>query len=340
MPTPASGSWGAARMSSTDGTTIAHVAARAGVSIATVSRVINGVANRAGAATAARVWQAVRELGYRPASAGQVLRQRQSRLVALLAANLDNPAMAAAAASIEAALRARGLVMVLCDTHDRASVQDEYLAEMRAHLARATVLLGAVASPQLSRLQQDGASLLFVNRRSPAGPAAFVGIDNRQAGADVAAFFRAQGVLAPGLIHGARSSSATAERIEGFLGAIGRPLRRIATSAAATHQRIGYECALDVLAPGRGRRGIFCLSDLIAYGAHRRLAEAGLRVPQDVVLVGFDDNPLNDWVAPWLSSVRVPYEAYGGAVLAALEAIWGGACPQTVLAHQLVARQV
>lgn len=325
-------------MSPTDGVTIAHVAERAGVSIATVSRVINGIANRAGEATATRVWQAVRELGYRPASAGQALRHRQSRLVALLAANLANPAMAATAAAIEAALRQQNLVMVLCDTHDQPILQDEYLAEMRAHLPRATIILGAVASPQLRRLQQANAPILFVNRRSPEGEAPFVGIDNRQAGADVAEYFRTQGILTPGIIHGARTSSATADRIDGFLTEMPKTHRRIATAPGPTHQQIGYDCALEVLPPGRTRRGIFCASDLIAYGAHRRLSEAGFRVPQDVLLVGFDDNPLNDWVAPWLTSVHVPYAEFGPAVVTALQAVWRGETARIILPHRLVVR--
>ena len=173
---------------------IGTVAARAGVSIATVSRVVNGVANKAGPDTAERVWAAVRALGYRPLSVGRALRQRQSRLVALIAANLANPAMAAIAASAEAALRHAGLVMVLCDNHDRPDLQDEYLLEMRAQLARATVLLGAVASPQLKAMTAAGEALLFVNRRNPAArDAPFVGIDNRRAGADVADFMLARG---------------------------------------------------------------------------------------------------------------------------------------------------
>lgn len=317
--------------------TIAEVAAHAGVSIATVSRVVNGITNRAGAGTAERVWAAVRALGYRPAGAGQALRQKQSRLVAVLAANLANPAMAAIAASAEDALRRAGLVMVLCDSHDDPAVQDEYLLEMRAQMARAIVLLGAVDSPVLRRMQGDGAPLLFVNRRSPVGPAPFVGIANREAGADVAAFFRARGILRPGVIHGARTSSATEDRIAGFVG--GGAAGEVATVAGRDHQGIGYALALQVLAGG-GPRGIFCLSDLIAYGAHRRLVEAGVAVPGEVVLVGFDDNPLNDWVAPWLSSVRVPYPAFGPAIWAALQAVWRGEVPETVLPHSLIIRQV
>lgn len=321
--------------------TITDVAARAGVSIATVSRVMNGITRRAGAETEARVWEAVRALGYRPLGAGQTLRQRQSRLVAVLAANLANPAMAAIAAGIEASLREAGLVMVLCDTHDRADLQDEYLQEMRAQSVRAIVLLGAVASAQLTRLATARAPLLFVTREGPA--AAFIGIDNRRAGADVAAMMCAAGVVAPACLHGNLASSATAARVAGFAAALaarGAAAGPVATLAAAgaDHIAIGHELAGAVLAEGRGRRGIFCTSDLIAYGAHRRLAEVGLRVPEDVLLVGFDDSPLNDWLAPWLSSVRVPYDRFGPAVLTALEAVWRGEPVRIVLDHLVVAR--
>jgi LacI family transcriptional regulator len=325
---------------------IATVAERAGVSIATVSRVMNGVAKKASDATAERVRAAVVELGYRPGSVGRALQARRSRLVALLVPNLANPAMAAIAASVEAALRREGLVMVLCDTHDQPAIQDEYLLEMRAQLVCATVLLGAVASPQLAAMAQDGAPLLFVNRRSPDGASRpFIGIDNDRAGRAVAAFFLSRGVAVSGVIHGDLASSATAERVAAFRDALARGGQNLADPAVGTldvpdHMAIGYRCAATLLARRRkGRSGVFCSSDLIAYGAHRAITEAGLRVPQDVTLVGFDDNPLNDWVAPWLTSVRVPYDLFGDAVMKGLYAVWSGAATETVLLeHRLVVR--
>jgi LacI family transcriptional regulator len=326
------------------------VAERAGVSIATVSRVMNGVAHKASAETAERVLKAVAELGYRPGSVGRALRARQSRLVALLVANLANPAMAAIAASVETALRAQGLVMVVCDTCDRPEIQDEYLLEMRAQLVRATVLLGAVASEQLAAMTRDGETLLFVNRRNPdAEESPFVGIDNRRAGREVAAWFVSQNIEVAGVIHGSLDSSATADRVTAFLAALeaqgqALPDSRVRTIATRDHLRIGHELApilmaLDQSAGGTRRRGLFCSSDLIAYGAHCALAAQGMRIPEDFVLVGFDDNPLNDWIAPWLTSVRVPYEDFGAAVVAALHAIWAGQpVGATLLAHHLAVR--
>jgi LacI family transcriptional regulator len=317
---------------------IAAVAAQAGVSIATVSRVMNGVPNKASADTVARVWEAVRALGYRPVRAGSTLRGQQSRLVAVLAANLGNPAMAAIVASMENALRGAGLVMALCDTHEQPALQDEYLLEMRAQRVQAICLLGAVASPALSALTEAGERLLFISRRHPDGVVApFIGIDNGGAGRDVAGFFHARGIPDPGLIHASTASSATAGRVEGFCAAIHGPVR-IAHGTELDHMALGYRHALDVLADRTRQRGIFCTSDLIAYGAHRRLLASGLRVPEDVLLVGFDDNPLNDWVAPWLTSVRVPYDLFGVEAVRLLHAMQFDQIQSAVLPHEMVFR--
>jgi len=325
---------------------IADVARSAGVSIATVSRIVNGTTGKASAATVARVQATIAQVGYRPTGAGQALRKGQSRLVAVLAANLANPTMAAIAASIETALRDVGLAMVLCDTHDNPDLQDEYLSEMRAQAVRATVLLGTVRSTQLANAMAGAAPLLFVNRRCPIDKAAaFVGIDNQAAGAAVASALHVRvpkGALA--VIHGSLESSATADRIAGFrrrVQQLGRKLLDVDLPAAlgADHLALGHAATAKLLAQPVQPAAIFCASDLIAYGTHRRLREAGIAVPEDIMLIGFDDNPLNDWIAPWLASVRVPYAAFGPAIVAMLGEMWRGEKPTaTLLDYTLVDR--
>jgi LacI family transcriptional regulator len=326
------------------GPSITRVAEAAGVSIATVSRIVNGVEKKASAATVAKVQEAIRELGYRPGSVGRALRQGQSRLVAVLAANLANPAMTAMAASTEWALRQDGLVMVLCDTHDRAELQDEYLLEMKAQLVRGIVLLAAVDSPQLRRFAEaSDPPLVFVSRRNPqGGPGPFIGIDNRRAGADVADFFLSRGERSPVVIHGSQGSSATSERVSGFLERMKAqgcvvPPGSIVSGSGPDHLRIGYE-GIAALKSSRGEvpGAVFCLSDLIAFGAHRAFADRGWD-PSARLIVGFDDNPLNPWVAPWLNSVEVPYSAYGAAIVQVLNGTQHAASEQ-ILPHRLVVR--
>jgi len=320
---------------------IKDVAERAGVSIATVSRVVNGVANKASANTIERVRQAIAALDYRPTSAGRALRQKTSRLVAVLAANLANPAMAAIAASAEVALRESGLAMVLCDTHDRPELQDEYLREMLAQQARAIVLLGAVDSPMLRRVQGLPTPLVFVNRRDPTGAtSAFVGIDNNRAGEDVAHWAIARGLRRAALIHAPTSSSATRDRVSGILAGFERagaalPGHMVLSPGAADHLSIGREAARQHIAAGLRPDLVIGTSDLIAYGAARAWREAEPAAPPPR-MIGFDDSPMNEWLAPDLSSIRIPYDAFGHAIVAALDGSDKHA--QIVLPHHIIER--
>jgi LacI family transcriptional regulator len=132
--------------------------------------------------------------------------------VAVLATNMANPTMPAIAAAAEVALRGAGFVMVLCDTNDRADLQDEYLLEMRSQYARGLVLLGAVDSPVLRDFARAGERLVFVNQLSPVAgaPERYVGIDKLAAGADLAHWTAARQLSDVALIHARLTSSATA----------------------------------------------------------------------------------------------------------------------------------
>lgn len=324
---------------------MAAVAHRAGVSIATVSRIINGQLDRASKATVARVHKVVREMGYVPNSVGRALQRRANRIVAMLSPNLDNPAMAAIAASTEAALREAGYVMVLADTHDRADLQDFYLRAMRAQFVQGYVLVSAVSSAELSAFVARGEPVLFVNRRNPEGKTgAFVGIDNRAAGAEAARFFLSHQVGRPAVVHSSLSSSAIADRVEGFVGELARAgvprsqIRR-ASAPGLAHLEIGYAAARALVAQHGWPKGLLCVSDLIAYGVHRFATEDGISVPERCMIVGIDDNPLNRWLAPWLSSVHIPYEDFGAAIVRQLKTIWSGRTPpDELLPHRLIAR--
>lgn len=320
---------------------LATVAREAGVSMATVSRIVNGEPGRASAETVVRVKAAVTALGYQPNHVGRALRRRESRVVAMLAPNLDNPAMAAIAVSTEAALRAAGYVMILCDTHDRADLQDEYLRAMRSQLVQGYVMVSTVKSPELDHAQARGEALVFVSRRSPDGAGAYVGIDNRAAGADAADHFLARGIDRPAVLVASQNASSTAERAAGFverLVARGVPASEIrrATAPGLPHLEIGYEAARRLVAEGGWPRGLLCVSDMMAYGVYRLAVETDVSIPRDCMLVGVDGNPLNDWIAPWLTSVHIPYAEFGEKVVTQLRSLWGGApAGDILLPHRL-----
>lgn len=322
---------------------LADIASMAGVSVSTVSRIANGDRGRASPATVAKVEGLIAELGYRPNPVGRSLRGGESRLVAMLAPNLDNPAMAAIAASTETALRGAGYVTILCDTHDRPDLQDEYLRAMRSRFVEGFVLVSAVASPELEASIGRGEPIVFVNRRNPYDGGAFVGIDNRKAGADAADYLMGCGVTAPAVIHPVDLSSTIQERVEGFIerwGELrpGQAIRR-AAGTGGNHLDYGYTAAQELAAEGGWPDGVLCPSDLMAYGLYRAAGERGVRIPQDCRPVGIDDNDLNTWIAPWLSSVKIPYRDFGERIVDSLRQLREGAdVGEVLLTHELIRR--
>jgi LacI family transcriptional regulator len=318
---------------------LADVAQAAGVSSATVSRVVNGLTHRASPETVERVRAAVAALDYRPNLAGRSLRRRESELVALLAPNLDNPAMAAMAASIEAALRRAGLVTILCDTHDRADLQDEYLSAMRAQAVRGFVLVAALASPGLREAMARRAAMVFVNRRNPMGAGAFVGVDNRAAGEAAADHLIGLDLHDVAALAPQAPSSTIAERVEGFRARMAAhgTTASLHFGDGAGHLDFGAGAARALLEARNWPQGLFCPSDLMAYGAWRVARESGVG-PGRIVAV--DGNPINEWLAPWLTSVRVPYPSFGAHVAEALSELWArGATADRILPHELAPNQ-
>ena len=306
---------------------IQAVAERAGVSIATVSRVLNGINTKANEETRARVRAAAEALGYRAAHVGRALRMRQTRLVALLIPDIANAFYSAIARSVETALRGHDHTMILCNTGEDPALQDFYLEEMQAYHVRGVALLGAVESPGLARALEGGLPIAFVNRKPPQGGGAFVGIDNYAAGQAVADHLLGHGFRECAVIHGPLHSSASRERYEGFIARLaqhGCAPQAGHVVAGGLSIEGGYRAAERLLGRPDAPRAIFCSNDLVAYGLYRRCGEMGLAVPRDVAIFGFDDNPLNDWVAPWLSTVHIPYDAFGAAVTEALFRLWQG----------------
>ena len=107
--------------------------------------------------------------------------------------------------------------MSLCDTHERADVQDEYIREMRAQLARAIILIGAVDSPALDEARAAGETLVFVNRPDPGDPSSpYVGIDNAAAAAEIADRLLERGVRRIGVLHASLNRTAAYWRLLGL----------------------------------------------------------------------------------------------------------------------------
>lgn len=201
-----------------------------------------------------------------------------------------------------------------------AEKQDRLLNDALGLRARAIVLQGAIDTPWLRDLAANDHRLIFVNRRPPEGVRGpFVGVDNFAAGVTVGQHFAERGYRHCVVMHGPLFSSGARERLDGFLAGYDRP-SEVETMEAEFNMEAGYDRGLQLLKGSGVRRSIFCGNDMIAYGVYRAAHELGLSVPDDVRILGFDDNRINDWIAPWLSTVSVPTADYGPAVSALIMA--------------------
>ncbi|MEI5680768.1 LacI family DNA-binding transcriptional regulator [Mesorhizobium sp. CCNWLW179-1] len=294
--------------------TVRDVARLSGVSTATVSRYFGGKADAIAPHTLESVKKAAEALGYTPSEIGRSLRLARSRVVVMLVPDAANHFTADVATSVENALKTLGLSMVLANASESAEQQDRLLADAQGLRARAIVLQGAIDTPLLRDLCARQNNVIFVNRRPAKGIVApYVGVDNYSAGHAVGRYFAERGYRNCVAMHGPRNYSGSTERLDGFVAGFGNSDDILLVESAYTMEA-GYEQGRQLLIQRTPKRAIFCGNDMIAYGVHRAALELGLRIPEDVVLMGFDDNRLNDWLAPWLSTVSVPAFKFGPAI--------------------------
>lgn len=321
---------------------IADVAEMAGVSPTTVSRVLNGQRTLVSKGTYRRVERVIDALNYRPGALGRALRHGHSNLVALFVPDTQNPFYSSIADSIEICLQQDSVNLILCNTREEPEIQDSALRHVLSFQIRCVVMLGAVDSPGLRSAADGNVPILFINRAPPEGiTAPFIGIDNHLAGSDVARHFIEKGVKRGGVISGPLASSASRLRFEGFrqtMAELGAPVDINFTWQTDLTIQAGYDLADAILDRDDPPEAIFCANDLIAYGFFRSAAERGIRVPEDILLVGFDDNPLNYWLAPWLTSVRIPYESFGPVVRAMISESAENSAGTVLLMHRIVER--
>lgn len=333
--------------------TIREVADRAGVSVATVSRILSG-SYPASPTTRKRVMRAVEELDYVANAHARALAGTPSKSVAIVLNSVISPHYAHVAQGVETQTAAEGRLCLIGTTGGDPERELAMVRFMREQHAEAVILVGNVVADEKYRermgqyahaLTAIGSRLVLCGRPplGPDVPAVVVEYDN-----DGGAFAATSHLLSAGheriLCLGSRPGYTTAEsRVRGYRRALAahRVPHDPALEVEGTlvwHE--GYRMMKQRLAAGpRDFTAVFALNDLIAGGAYRALAEHGLRVPGDVSMVGFDD--LQPSLDLDLTTVHIPHEEVGRtAVRLALEhEARGGTPPHVVLGTHLVIRE-
>jgi DNA-binding LacI/PurR family transcriptional regulator len=284
------------------------VAERAGVSVKTVSNVVNGYLH-VRPDTRARVEEAIAALNYRPNLSARSLRSGRTGVIALAVPELDIPYFAELARHVVAAAAGHGWT-VLIDQTGGAVDQERVVAEgIRDHLIDGLIFSPlALTGADLAR-RVDGTPMVLLGERVDPGPTDHVAIDNLAAAREVTAHLAASGrrrIAAVGVQRAASGASARF-RLAGYkagLAATGlRFDQRLVAPAAAWHRADGAAAVRQLLASGVRPDAVFCFNDTLALGAMRALHEHGLRVPDDVAVAGFDDIEDGRFSVPTLTTV-------------------------------------
>lgn len=323
---------------------IRKVAELAGVSVATVSRTLK-MPERVSPPTRDRVLAAVEQAGYRPNLMAVQFRSRKTRNLVVLVPVIANVFFARVISGIQEAAQAFDYRVLLCDTLGREEVEVAYAELVRAHQADGVIQLRAF-NP-FSDAGSDGACMPpMVNACEVLDipPCPTVRLDNRAAAREMTEHLLGLGHRRIGLIKGPQGSPLTRERIAGYedaLKAAGVDTDPALICRGNFTLQAGYDAAGQLLASPERPTAFFCENDEMAIGAIKRIREAGLRVPDDISVAGFDDIPFAAFCDPPLTTIAQPAEAFGRHAVEMLVAQFEQRfleATHLVLPHQLIVR--
>lgn len=318
------------------------VAERAGVSIATVSRVLNR-SKPVNDDTRRRVEEAVAALGYRTNTAGRSLAKSQSRLLMVLVPDFANPFYAQIVQGAESVTGAAGYKLLLTDAASSEAAYQTALDAIYNRLADGVINMAHLGDdPALHAALRD---LPWVNCSEfvPESGLPYVSIDHRQAAIDAVQFLLNRGHRRIGLISADETYRWARLRHEGYELAMERagiaPDPQLCRIAVDLDYQAGAQAVGGLLALLEPPTAVFAVSDTLAIGAIKALRRAGRRVPEDMAVVGFDDLPLSAVFEPALTTILQPMRDLGTQAAEMLLARLGGEHPASrTLPHQLVVR--
>ncbi len=300
--------------------TLSDVAKAAGVSLSTASRAINGSKDRTvNAELRDRVLAAAAEMRYTPNAAAQAIARGRSTTLSLIVHDITDPYFSSIAAGVSRAARAAGSTVILgIADHDLAQTMS-LVEAARGHRSQGLVIVGGLRADTelLSALQ----SVIDDYRRSTGAGVAIVGqavLDvasvapaNREGAAALARALAARGHGTYAILTGPSDHLTARDRAEGFAEGLADSGEIIARIEGDFTRDGGYAAMTELLADGVRPDVVFAVNDVMAVGALAAARDAGVAVPGDVRVAGFDDIPTLRDIVPSLTTVRVPLERIG-----------------------------
>jgi len=340
--------------------TLKDIAAMAGVSVATVSYVLNNKDHKVSAEVAARVRSIMRDVNYQPNTVAKSLRSSKSRIIGVLTEDLSVWQASYIIQGITHYAESSGYSVVISDLAMKAKIQSYYddiyqyrelidtaAAKLKSNQVGGIIFLG-MHDRNINGLIQTDIPVVYAYCSTSQAEDVQVGYDNREISRKIVSMLLERFGEAVGIIDGpiqsapARLRMAGAEEAYAQAGMLMNPRLR---GSGNWEYESGSRACKGMLDSGYPLKAIYVLNDLMALGAIREIQKRGLRVPEDIQIVGFDDMSLSEYVNPSLTTVRVPLEEIGYEAAAALaellengetqkrliclgcELIWRESCP-------------
>ena len=298
--------------------TISDVARHAGVSPATVSRVIQGAGN-VRPATRERVQRAIEELGYVPSAVAQSLRSKRTRSLALVVSDITNTFWTTIARGVEDEAQKQGYSVLLCNTDENLAKQLSYLDLLVRQQVDGVIIAPYDSDARhLEKLRQRKIPTVLVDRHIVGWDVDSVYGDSISGARALVQHLIKLGHARIAVVSGPASTSTAEDRITGYCLALteaGLPCDTKLIKRGEFRRNTGRELARELLDEGLNPSAIFATNNAIALGVIDALGERGLRIPQDIALVSFDDLPDTSHLFPFLTVVAQP--AYDMGVNAA-----------------------
>ena len=323
---------------------IKDVAKLAGVSPASVSLALSGkpyVAKE----VKERINKAVSELGYRPNIVARSLREKKTTIIGLVLSDIANPFFPEIARGVEEKAREHGFNVILCNTDGDPFQEKDSIEILLCRQIDGLIITSAHSTANLSDYRRENCPIVLVNRDPFPGRFDFVGIDNISSARMAVNHLIKLGHQRIANIRGEPASPASFGRYQGYKIALeegGLSLQENYIKIGYLKYEGGYEAMISFLKEPYPPTAVFCTNDMMALGAIDACAQKGIKIPQDVAIVGFDDIWVASLKTVQLTSVRQPrYQMGVKAVDLIIERIMGkrGKIKRVMLPAELVIRQ-
>ncbi|MFD1862873.1 LacI family DNA-binding transcriptional regulator [Planococcus chinensis] len=322
---------------------IQQVAKYAGVSVATVSRVLNGQ-DKVAVKTKLKVEEAIQHLNYEPSMLGRNLRNSESRIVLILIPTISNPFYFEIIKGIENMALSQNYNILLCETDSSPEKEDIYFDLVRKKMADGIISMDPAVNVETLKTLSEKYAIIQCSEYGGGVDIPYVTIDSEEASYRAVKHLIQMGHRRIALMNSDEKFLYARERRMGYQRALeehGIPLNKeyiFYTKELGFEQ--GQQAMKKILQLKERPSAVFAVSDLLAIGALKEINAAGLRVPEDVAVVGFDKIDFSNMTNPTLTTVAQPMYKMGTiAATMLIDKIQGRHVDSVVLEHELVIRE-